>query len=105
MAKYALFLKHRTRPGSRDAVQKVWQRHMQAAVQANEGHEVYVYSFGNDPDRIFAFQVYGSAEDANAFLKTQAYLDYQREVTPLLEGPPEVEILQPQWIKSTTASV
>ena len=47
------------------------------------------YSFANDPDRICAFQIYGSAETANAFLKTSGYLAYEMEVTPLLEGPPD----------------
>lgn len=100
MTKYALFLQHRTKPGARDAVHKVWQKHMQAAVEANSGHEVYVYSFGSDPNRICAFQVYNSFEAAAAFLKTPAYLAYEREVALLLEGPPEVEVLQPQWIKA-----
>ena len=101
MAKHALFLQHRTKPGARDAVQKIWQKHMQPAIEANAGHEIYVYSFGSDPDRICAFQVYDSAEAAADFLKTPSYIAYEREVGPLLEGPPEVEVLQPQWIKST----
>ncbi len=100
MTKHALFLQHRTKPGARDAVERVWRKHMQPAIAANAGHEIYVYSFGNDPDRICAFQVYGSSEEANAFLKTPAYLAYQEEVTPLLVGLPEVEVLQPQWIKA-----
>lgn len=73
---------------------------MRPAIEANAGHEAYVYSFGTDPDWICAFQVYGSAEDAKAFLKTPTYIAYEREVAPLLEGPPEVEALQPQWIKA-----
>jgi quinol monooxygenase YgiN len=99
MSKHALFLQHRTKPGARDEVQKVWQRHMQPAIDGNAGHEVYVYSFGNEPDRICAFQVYSSVEEANAFLKSPSYIAYQQEVAPLLEGPPQVEVLQPQWIK------
>ena len=99
MDKHALLLQHRTKPGARDAVQKIWQHHMQPAITENHGHEVYVYSFGDDPDRICAFQVYSSVEAANAFLKSQAYRDYEKEVAPLLEGPPSVEVLKPQWIK------
>ncbi len=99
MSKHALFLQHRTKPGARDQVQKVWQKHMQPAIDGNAGHLVYVYSFGTDPDRICAFQVYRSVEEANAFLKSQAYIDYEQEVAPLLQGPPQVDVLQPQWIK------
>ena len=100
MTKHALFLQHRTKPGARDAVQRVWQKLIRPVIDANAGHEVYVYSFGSDPDRICAFQVYGSAEAAAAFLKTPAYLAYEKEVAPLLEAPPQVEVLQPQWIKA-----
>jgi quinol monooxygenase YgiN len=99
MTKHALFLQHRTKPGARDDVQKIWQKHMQPAIAGNPDHEIYVYSFGDGPDRICAFQVYSSAEAANAFLKSQAYRDYEQEVTPLLEGPPTVEALKPQFIK------
>ena len=99
MTKHALFLQHRTKPGARDDVQKIWQKYMQPAIAANPEHEVYVYAFGDDPDRICAFQVYSSVEAANAFLQSQAYRDYEQEVTPLLEGPPTVEVLRPQWIK------
>lgn len=100
ISKHALFLQHRTRPGARDAVQKVWQKHMRPAITENAGHEIYIYAFGTDPDRICAFQVYTSAEAAKAFPKTAAYLAYEQEVAPLLEGPPQVDVLQPQWIKA-----
>ena len=99
MSKHALFLQHRTKPGARDEVQRIWQKHMQPAIEGNGGHEVYVYSFGSDPDRNLRLQVYSSVEEASAFLKSQAYIDYEKEVAPLLEGPPQVEVLRPQWIK------
>jgi quinol monooxygenase YgiN len=59
-----------------------------------------VYSFGSDPNRVCAFQVYSNFEEANAFLKSKAYVDHEREVAPLLEGPPQVDVLQPRWIKN-----
>jgi quinol monooxygenase YgiN len=96
---YAVVIRHTTNPGRRDEVQRVWQRHMQPAIAANRGHEVYVYSFGADADTIVAFQVYSSADAANAFLESPAYAAYEAEVADLLEGPPQVELLQPQWIK------
>lgn len=102
MTKHALYLQHRTKPGARDDVQKVWQKHMQPAIGSNPGHEAYVYSFGSDPNQICAFQVYSSAEDANAFLRSPAYIAYEKEVAPLLEGPPQVDVLQPQWIKGVS---
>jgi len=102
MTKHALFLQHRTKPGARNEVQKVWQKHMQPAIDNNAGHEAYVYSFGSDPNSICAFQVYSSAEDAKAFLGSPAYISYEKEVAQLLEGPPQVNVLQPQWIKGVS---
>ena len=94
-----LFLKHTTVPGRRDEVEAIWRRHMLPAVEANDGHLIYVYSFGADPDTICAFQVYKSKEAAGLFLKSPAYLAYLEESRPLLGHEPTVEVLTPRWIK------
>ena len=52
-----------------------------------------------EPDTVVAFQQYRSADDASAFLQTDAYLAYEREVAPLLAGPPVVTRLEPVWTK------
>lgn len=104
VTRQALFLTHRTKPGQRDAVQRVWQKHMQPAIEANDAHEVYAYCFSNDPDQICAFQVYDSQESASAFLQSPQYVAYQREVEPLLEGLPEVAVLLPQWVKRSDSA-
>ena len=57
MSKVALFIKHKTLPGKRDEVRKVWMRHMQPNITSNPAHEAYFYCFdNNDPDSICAFQ-------------------------------------------------
>ena len=99
MSKHALFLQHAPSPALETKFKKYGRNICSRRSRGNGGHEVYVYSFGSDPDRICAFQVYSSVEEASAFLKSQAYIDYEREVAPLLEGPPQVEVLRPQWIK------
>jgi len=53
----------------------------------------------DDPEAVCAFQVYDSPEAASAFLRTEAYAAYLREVEPLLEGPPAVTRLAPVWTK------
>ena len=101
MSTCALFIVHKTRPGLRDSVQEVWLRNMAPAVGANPGHLCYVYSFdASDPDEICAFQQYASAEAAAEFLSHPGYLKYLEEVGPLLEGPPSVRHLIPQWSKA-----
>jgi quinol monooxygenase YgiN len=99
---HTVFLQHRTLSGARGDVQRIWDKHMRPAVEANPGHLAYVYAFGADDDRICAFQVYASSEEAQAFLNSDAYAAYEREVSPLLSGPPQVEVLQAQWIKGAS---
>lgn len=100
MTALALIIKHKTQPGKRDEVRKVWERHMAPAVSANPGHIAYFYCFDNaDPDAIVAFQQYVSAEAAGEFLKTDSYAAYLQEVEPLLSGPPQVTALTPMWSK------
>ncbi len=94
----AVLISHRTSPGRRDAVRAIWEERMATAVADNPGHLAYVYCLDDDdPDRITAFQVYADAEAAAAFLRTEAYATYEREVAPLLQGPPEVRRLTPTW--------
>jgi len=100
MAALALIIKHMTQPGKRDQVRTIWEKHMAPAVSANPGHTAYFYCFDNtDPDVISAFQVYESAAASQAFLKTESYLAYLKEVEPLLAGPPQVTSLTPVWSK------
>jgi quinol monooxygenase YgiN len=100
MSSLALVVRHKTQPGKRDEVRKVWEKHMAPAVASNPGHLAYFYCFDNtDPDSIYAFQQYETAEASQAFLKTDAYLAYLKEVEPLLSGPPQVTALTPVWSK------
>lgn len=73
---------------------------MAPAIAANPGHTVYVYCFDQaDPDSIYAFQQYESAEASQAFVGSDSYLRYLQDVEPLLAGPPQVTALTPVWSK------
>ncbi|WP_336740962.1 putative quinol monooxygenase [Aureimonas altamirensis] len=96
---YAIFLKHRARPGHRGDLEAVWQRHMRPAIESNPGHVAYTYSFGTEADLVAAFQIYRSKDDADAFLRSPAYVAYLQESRPLLLHDPEVTALEPRWIK------
>lgn len=96
---HALFLKHRAKPGRRDDLEAVWRHHMMPEIEGNDGHVAYTYGFGTEPDTVGAFQIYRSEEDANAFVRSPAYLAYLEESRPLLAHDPEVTVLEPRWIK------
>ena len=105
MSQIAVFITHRIKVGQREAVQAIWQRHMAPAVQANDGHEAYFYCLDPaDPDVVCAFQMYRDASAAAAFLRTEAYLEYEQEVSPLLLGAPGVKQLVPVWSKVSSGS-
>jgi quinol monooxygenase YgiN len=100
MAGFALIVKHKTQPGKRDEVRRVWEKHMAPAIAANPGHVAYFYCFEDaDPDAIYAFQQYSSLEASQDFLRTHSYAAYLKDVEPLLAGAPQVTALTPMWSK------
>lgn len=96
---HALFIKHRAKPGRRDELEAVWRRYMMPAISANEGHVAYTYGFGTEPDTVGAFQVYSSAEAAEEFARSAAYLEYLDASRSLLAQDPEVTVLETRWVK------
>ena len=100
MTAFALIIKHKTQPGKREEVRKIWEKHMAPAIASNPGHTAYFYCFDNtDEDSICAFQQYSSVEASQDFLKTNTYAAYLKDVEPLLAGPPQVTALTPMWSK------
>src|SRR5699024_9530211 len=91
-APHALFLRHPVKPGKRDELVEVWRRHMPEAIEANDGHEAYVYCASHaDRDVLVVYQQYRDAAAAQAFLE---------DARDLLAGPPEVEAVEPLWSKA-----
>lgn len=100
MPPIALIIKHKVKPGQRDHVRAVWEKHMAPAIAANPGHTAYTYCYDdNDPDAILAFQQYTSIEASRQFLTTDSYAAYLKDVEPLLSVPAEVITLTPVWSK------
>lgn len=104
MRKTALFIRHKAKPGLRDAVRKVWERHVPRHVSANAAHEAYFYCFDdNDPDTIVVFQLYNDAGGPQAFVTQPWYPAYEAEVAPLLTGESEFRSATPVWSKDGLA--
>lgn len=100
MSQPTVFVRHKTLPGRRDDVRAAWERHLQAAIAANPGFISYYYGYVNgDPDSICAFQQYASDDAADAFLKSDGFKAYLRDVQGLLAGPAEVTAMTVQWTK------
>lgn len=100
MSAHAVFITHRTKEGQRPLAEAVWRRIMQPAITANPDHLVYVYTLPEDePNVIRAFQLYRTADDAAAFLRTPEYLEYSDAVSEHLDGPPHVVSAPAAWVK------
>jgi len=100
MAKVALFIKSKAKPGKRDALRALWEKHLRDLAAANAAQEVYFYCYDNDdPDTFCLFEVYSSAEALAANAQGEAFGAYMAEAGPLLDGFPEVRQTTPMWIK------
>src|SRR3546814_12279770 len=61
MSTHGLFIVHRTQPGRRDDVRAVWNEHLAPAIDANDDHLTYIYSFDQPyEDVIRTCQLYAS---------------------------------------------
>lgn len=103
MSQIAIFIRHKTKNNCRNQVQQIWEKHMPSAISSNEGHLRYFYCYNESkPNEVCAFQIYTDSKASVDFLKTAAYLAYQNEVEPYLDGPPEVTPLSVFWEKIET---
>lgn len=100
---HGLIIRHRSLPGRREDLIAAWQRHMPDAIDANDGHETYVYTAAQaDPDVLWVYQQYTDADAAAAFLRTPAYLAYLADSEALLAEPAKVVPVAPIWAKKMT---
>ncbi len=98
MSKIALFIRHKARPGKRDDVRRVWEKHLRPNIENNRAHEAYSYCYDDgDPDTICVFQQYLGRDAAQEFLKSTWYGAYVDEVSPLLAEQPEVRTSTVMW--------
>jgi quinol monooxygenase YgiN len=104
MSKTALFIMHKTKPGRRDEVRQVWEKHLRPQIGENAVHEAYFYCYDdNDPDLICVFQLYSDHTGPQEFVKQPWYSAYEKAVAPLLAGKSEFRSATPFWIKSSSA--
>lgn len=100
MAELALFLTVRTKPGKRDELFALWEKHLKPRAAANDAQSQYVYAFDAQDDNVIRMmEVY---ETAAAFEQNSGqdwFAAYMQEAMPLLDGEPEFHMAAPQWVK------
>ena len=100
MSKTALFIRHQAKPGKRDDIRRVWEKHVKPRAAANPAHEEYFYCFdSNDPDAIRVFQLYSDKAAMQDFSKGAWYAEYLKEVSEFVMRPPEISPADLAWAK------
>lgn len=96
----ALIVRHRTKPGQRDAMRAVWERYIKPNVSQNPGHLAYYFNtVEDDPDGVVAFQIFTDHAAKDAFLASDWYPEYLEEVSPHIAEPPEITTASVAWSK------
>lgn len=100
MSQSALFIRHQAKPGQRDDVRRIWEKHVKPRVEANPDHEAYYFCYDDqDADVICVFQLYRSAGAAQEFLGGAWYPGYLKEVGEVVAAPPQITPASLMWAK------
>ncbi len=96
----AILVRHRSKPGMRERVRSVWEKHVRPRVADNPEHLSYFYCFDhNDADVICAFQVYSDATAPERFMAGPWYDAYLAEIAPLVAESPQISACKVEWAK------
>jgi quinol monooxygenase YgiN len=103
VAKLAIIIKGKARPGKRDEVRMLFEKHLGPRAAANVSQEVVVWSADNaEPDTFYLYEVYGDATAMETNARAPWFAEYMGAVGPLLQGQPEVTAATPMWMKPMT---
>lgn len=100
MAKIALILKNRSRPGKRDEVRRLYEQHLTPRANANTEQEVVVWCDDkNNPDFFYLFEIYANEQAPMANANALWFAEYLKAAGPLLVGQGEMFSATPKWAK------
>ena len=100
MKKFALFVKVKAKPGKREQVWRLWEKHVKPHVEESDGIEINCYCYDADHENIICFfELFSDPADFKAANQSKWYAEYQQLVKPLLAAPSEVISANPVWAK------
>ena len=100
MAELAMFITVRTQPGQRDALRALWEAHLKPRAADNPAQSRYVYAYDDaDADVIHIAEVYETRAAMAQNGSAEWFADYMEAAMPLLDGPPDVRMGTPVWVK------
>ena len=96
----SIFVKIRAKAGKRDDIRVVWEKHLKPRAEACDAIDVYFCSYDdNDENVLLVFEHYTDREIFQQNVESPWLAEYIKEVTPLLDGDPEVDLSTPFWVK------
>jgi len=103
MAKLATFIKVKTQPGKREQVKQIWEKIVKPRVEGAESveHSFFCYAI-EDEDTICLFEFITDPSEFEAVTKSDWFLDYMKQLKPLLAAPPERIMTTPVWAKEAS---
>jgi len=100
MAELAIFLTVKTKPGKRDALKALWEKHLKQRAAENEAQSKYIYAFDSqDENTVRITEVYETMAAFEHNSRAEWFSAYMNEAMPLLDGEPEFNMAVPKWIK------
>ena len=96
----ALFMKVRARAGRRDDLRAAWEAHLKPRAAENPAQTGYAYCYDRaDPDVIWIFEHYSDEAELQKNAQAPFFAAFMEATADLVDGPPEVAMADPVWLK------
>ncbi|PHR85922.1 MAG: monooxygenase [Blastopirellula sp.] len=100
MTNFALFVRHKSKPGQRDKVREVWEQYVKPRAASNADHLAYYFCYDeNQADTICVFQMFTDKQAYEDFLAGDWYPEYLDAVSEFVLEAPTLNTANPIWIK------
>lgn len=103
MAKVAVFAIVKAKPGKRDEIRRLYEKHIKPRVESNARQEQCFYCYGNDDeDTICVFELFSDPEIVKENLNSDWLPAYMEKELPLVAGPAQIVMATPMWVKGAS---
>jgi quinol monooxygenase YgiN len=97
----ALFIRHKAKPGQRDAMREIWEHYVKPERLPIRGILNFFCYDIKDPDTLVVFQLYRDQAAMDKFLAGAWYSEYLKAVSEVVAKPPEILPATLVWRKAT----
>jgi quinol monooxygenase YgiN len=100
MAKLALFITAKAKPGKRDELRRLWEEHIKPHSESNQAQEYGCYAFATeDENTICLFELFSDPSVVKTDMESDWFAAYMEKVRPLMAEPSQIVTAVPLWIK------